>query len=554
VTSEELEKALADQLARALAQLAQRAWDRVTARLFGKKAVPKDRRPALGMLPAPIQPLDLADSIGWKTTEDPRPGLPDIDEDPGLTEEEQLRRDAALEVVGDLITNMADRTVEHFGAALTVADVREETAQAVEDRKTPRQLAVALRQASQDVERDWDRVSVTELQVAANEGRARAIRQQAGEDDPLVFKRPMPDACSWCVRLHIGPDGKPRLFRLATLEQDNRGRRKSEWKAVRGPTHPNCQCPLFFCPAGWGFDDAGDLVPDPERPGEAEEDLAKALELEDAHQRVAHLGGDVVFQDLQIRVEANAGDVRRWRCPVTGQRGETVLRFAYGEIVGTEGMDGDPVDVYLGPDPRAPYVYAVDQLKRDGSIDEQKLFLGFPSANAVEAAYKAHYPPEFYGTLTQLTVEDLITKLAARPHDGMIKADADHRRPRNSEDRGWDIRSNPGLPSAHEIKPPSKRRVSETTGQQIIADKRARARKREVVPVVDLTGSTGARHVYDPPSAAKISAAERTEMAEHNLSLVEERVRTRRKNTKALDGPPRVGSVLPSVPVDLSSG
>lgn len=542
-----LSKALGSDLRARLAALARRTWERVALRVFGRRVLTEAQQEALGRVPKPLEALERAEEAGLEVILADEPVEP-------LGAEEKLRQAAALERAGDLITGLADRTTDRVADVFDVQDVREAVAGAIERREVPRTLSTALRRASDDLERDWDRVAVTELQAAANEGRVRAIRQKHGEGDPLVFKRPAADACSWCVRLHIGPDGNPRLFRLSSLDQDNRGRRKSEWKAVRGPTHPQCSCPLGYAPPGWGFDDDGDLVPGGR--AEPEDDVTKALELEDAHQRAAHVGGVVDFQGLQIRVEANAGDVRRWRCPRTGARGQTTLRYAYGEILGTRGMDGDPIDVYLGPDPRASFVYVVDQLKPDGAIDEQKLFLGFGSPNDAEAAYKAHYPPEFLGALAQLTVEDLRAKLENIAPDGMLKSDAAARAlgARAVGDRGWGMRWNGHL-EAGEPHKMAQRVPIKLTVQKLEEDKRARRRDRIVVPTVRLTGvGASAKIRASVPSPARADAAKRTEEARHNLERIHELDERRRKNARPDAGQARVGSFLPSVPVDLTSG
>lgn len=44
--------------------------------------------------------------------------------------------------------------------------------------------------------------------------------------------------------------------------------------------------------------------------------------------------------------------------------------------------------------------------------DEDKCFVGFPSADAAKAAFHAHYPTSFYGGLTALPVVDFKEKLA----------------------------------------------------------------------------------------------------------------------------------------------
>ena len=49
----------------------------------------------------------------------------------------------------------------------------------------------------------------------------------------------------------------------------------------------------------------------------------------------------------------------------------------YGYIRGTQSVDGDHIDVFLGPDLKSPNIYVVDQVNPDGSFDEHKVMYGF---------------------------------------------------------------------------------------------------------------------------------------------------------------------------------
>jgi hypothetical protein len=70
--------------------------------------------------------------------------------------------------------------------------------------------------------------------------------------------------CKHCKRLHIGPDGQPRIFKLSDLEANgtNVGRKASEWKAVVGTVHPHC-----FTPGTFVTTDQGELPIEKVLPG-----------------------------------------------------------------------------------------------------------------------------------------------------------------------------------------------------------------------------------------------------------------------------------------------
>lgn len=162
---------------------------------------------------------------------------------------------------------------------------------------------------------------------------------------------------------------------------------------VNGLTAHNCQCPLSRMPAGWGFDEeTGDLVPGGKLPEvyETWDELERALRAEDSLRKSARRTGLTEFQGLPIYIENPVGSERNWAAP-DGSQGTTRMLNAYGYVKGTNGLDDDEVDVYLGPDPRAPMVYVIDQQDPPtGRYDEQKCMLGFPTEAMALEAYRAH--------------------------------------------------------------------------------------------------------------------------------------------------------------------
>lgn len=114
------------------------------------------------------------------------------------------------------------------------------------------------------------------------------------------------------------------------------------------------------------------------------------------------------FMGFAVVVENPAGSVRRW-VDSDGTRGETEMLWDYGYLENTTGADGDGVDVYLGPDEAVDWVYVVRQNRKAGgfkSYDEDKVMLGWPSADAARAAYLAQYDdPAFFGGMEVLDLE-----------------------------------------------------------------------------------------------------------------------------------------------------
>ncbi len=81
----------------------------------------------------------------------------------------------------------------------------------------------------------------------------------------------------------------------------------------------------------------------------------------------------------------------------------------YGEIAGTEATDGDPIDVYLGPDVYADLAYVVRQLDPStGKSDEPKVMLGYASPMSAREAYKTQYDQDgFYGGMWPISLAEL---------------------------------------------------------------------------------------------------------------------------------------------------
>ncbi|MEX3764478.1 hypothetical protein [Paraburkholderia phenoliruptrix] len=133
----------------------------------------------------------------------------------------------------------------------------------------------------------------------------------------------------------------------------------------------------------------------------------------------------MTWHGLKIAIENPKGTVREG-VDETGKAWRTVFEHAYGEISGTEGVDGDPVDVYLGPDESAEQVYIVRQMKRKrwDQYDEDKCMLNFPSLQAAKDAYMNHYDdPRFFGGIIAMPVEEFVAKVrATRDKPAMIKS------------------------------------------------------------------------------------------------------------------------------------
>lgn len=133
----------------------------------------------------------------------------------------------------------------------------------------------------------------------------------------------------------------------------------------------------------------------------------------------------VRWQGMDISIENPAGSVRRG-VDRDGNPWETRILFDYGYLSRTEGVDGDHVDCFIGPNPDAPFVYVVHARKAGDwqAYDEDKCMLCFDSEDDAKVAFLAAYnDPRFLGPITTMTVDEFKAK-AKRTKDqpAMLKS------------------------------------------------------------------------------------------------------------------------------------
>ncbi|MCI7654299.1 MAG: strawberry notch C-terminal domain-containing protein [Bacteroidales bacterium] len=117
--------------------------------------------------------------------------------------------------------------------------------------------------------------------------------------------------------------------------------------------------------------------------------------------------GHIKVDGFDITIENPKGSTRSGK-DASGKTWSVPMHYDYGYIKGTEGVDGDHIDVYLSDDPTKGNVYVVDQVNQnDGSFDEHKVMYGFPSTEAAVKAYKGQYEDGWkVGTVTEVSRED----------------------------------------------------------------------------------------------------------------------------------------------------
>ncbi|WP_330925031.1 LPD38 domain-containing protein [Candidatus Sororendozoicomonas aggregata] len=113
----------------------------------------------------------------------------------------------------------------------------------------------------------------------------------------------------------------------------------------------------------------------------------------------------IKLQGLDLSLENLKGSTRSGTDP-HGKPWSVKMRHDYGYIKGTEGADGDHVDVFVGDNPDSEKVFVVDQVNKDGSFDEHKVMLGFDDRQSAVDGYKANYEKGWtVGDVTELSTD-----------------------------------------------------------------------------------------------------------------------------------------------------
>lgn len=107
--------------------------------------------------------------------------------------------------------------------------------------------------------------------------------------------------------------------------------------------------------------------------------------------------GHVQVGTFNVTIENPKGSVRRG-VDASGKAWQTTMHNTYGYIRGTEGVDGDHIDVFLSDDIdgwNGRRVFVIDQYNEDGTFDEHKVMLGFNREEDAVAAYLSNYEPSW---------------------------------------------------------------------------------------------------------------------------------------------------------------
>lgn len=187
-----------------------------------------------------------------------------------LTEAEEFALDQIKGRAYSDITNLGQRMKNTLSnaalknnqsrAAAVAQVIRGKAIKAIELRKSSRQLAAELAEASQDWEVDWLRIAYYLMHEAYNTGRAQSILKTYGQNAEVYFDV-YEGACKECRELYLeDPDdihSKPKVFKLVDVIQNgsNINVKRQNWKPTISPTHPYCRCTINYKDPKYDWDE-----------------------------------------------------------------------------------------------------------------------------------------------------------------------------------------------------------------------------------------------------------------------------------------------------------
>lgn len=138
--------------------------------------------------------------------------------------------------------------------------ISQEIGTATLTKDTAQTAARRIRQRTQDLARNFERIAETELQAAHNEGQIYQALYLEGEA-ARVARIPESGACKHCLRLFTTRSGALRVFEVEELLSygTNVGRRAADYQPSAYPIHPSCRCDTIPVRAGQSIDRQGRL-------------------------------------------------------------------------------------------------------------------------------------------------------------------------------------------------------------------------------------------------------------------------------------------------------
>ena len=348
-----------------------------------------------------------------------------------LTRQEQSRIEVMTQSAAQEITNVTDKMR---------GNIKQILIDGVKGKRSKGQVSQALFDKMVGNNRDFQRVADTEIQNAFNNSFVQEEVYNTEEGKKTYFRRiEVIDAntCPKCKAIN----GKIAVWSDKPLNDEKSKDKNADYVIWEGKDGFEWECPLSvkhpYCRGTWARYDIGldnididALVAEQSNNAKKWNNAVKAAKEEYKEkgiknpddstkgftERIKELynGADSVeksltfsghklqdrttFRGLKISIENKKGTIRRG-VDSDGHKWAIKMHFDYGYIRGTEGVDGDHVDCYIGDNIDAKNVYIIHQkIPGTDKYDEDKCMLGFDTLADAKAAYLRQYDkPGFFG-------------------------------------------------------------------------------------------------------------------------------------------------------------
>ena len=195
--------------------------------------------------------------------------------------------------------------------------------------------------------------------------------------------------------------------RHATDNQSTESGEESQGEAQSGTTSPSRMKSSTRSSAGKVSESSNVVQENAEKTSENETTRVETNPTEAQKEAGNYKKGHIKVDGMNITIEQPKGSIRRGK-DASGKEWESEMHNTYGYIRGTEGVDGDHIDIFLSDNPNEGNVFVVDQVNKDGSFDEHKVMYGFADKESARKAYLSNYEDGWQGlgNITEVSKEE----------------------------------------------------------------------------------------------------------------------------------------------------
>lgn len=369
-----------------------------------------------------------------------------------LTRQEQARIEVMTQSAAQEITNITDKMR---------GNIKQILIDGVKGKRSKGQVSQALFDKMVGDNRDFQRVADTEIQNAFNNSFVQEEVYNTEEGKKTYFKRIEVidgNTCPKCKAIN----GKIAVWSDKPLNDEKSKDKNADYVIWEGKDGFEWECPISvkhpYCRGTWQRYDIGldninidALVAEQSKNAKKWNNAVKATKEEYKEKGIENpddstkgfterikelyngadsveksltfsghkLQGRTAFRGLNISIENKKGTIRRG-VDSDGHKWAIKMHYDYGYIRGTEGVDGDHVDCYIGDNIDAKNVYIIHQkIPGTDKYDEDKCMLGFDTLVDAKAAYLKQYDkPGFFGGVDTVPFELFKQKVLMKKYHG----------------------------------------------------------------------------------------------------------------------------------------